>query len=79
MSWGNREVDVRRRLRGLDLSIQKSRLQVDDILPQRIILRFYVFVMLLQFIELSNLLLQFLDITFLSLTECSLKQKENRR
>lgn len=79
MSWGNREVDVRRRLRGFDLSIQKSRLQVDDILPQCIVFRFYVFVVLLQFFNLSVFLLQFLDITFLSLTECSLKQRKTRR
>lgn len=72
MTWGHREVYVRGRLRRFDLSIEESRLQVNDVLPQCVILRFYVFVMLLEFTKLAHLLLQFLDISFLSLTECSL-------
>lgn len=72
MGWRHREVDVRGRLRGLDLSIQESRLQVYDVLSQGVVLRFYVFVVLLQFTKLADLLLQLLDITFLTLTKCAL-------
>lgn len=73
MTRGRRQVDVRRRLRNFNLSFHESRLQVDDVLSQSVIFCFHVFVMLVRFSILADLLLQFLDITFLALTECSLQ------
>lgn len=74
MRWRHGKVDVGRRLRGLDLCIQKSRLQVYDVLSQCVVLRFHIFVMLLHFVVLADLLLKFLDITLLALAECSLRE-----
>lgn len=69
---GMGEVDVGWWLRVVALRLDKTRLQMNDVLPQRIVLRLDGLEVVLQIVQLSDLLLQLLDISFLSLSECTL-------
>ena len=68
------EVDVGWWLRVLALRLDQTRLEMDDVFPQRIILRLNCLVVVLQRMQFSDLLLEFLDVSFLSLSECSLRR-----
>ena len=71
-SLGMAKVDVGWRLRIVALRLDEARLEMDDVLPQRIILRLDRFKIVLQIVQLSDLLLKLLDISFLSLSERTL-------
>jgi len=68
------EVDVGWWLRVLALRLDQTRLEMDDVFPQLVILRLDCLVVVLQRMQFSDLLLEFLDISFLSLSECSLEE-----
>lgn len=66
------EVDVRGGLREFAMGFDEARLEMNDIFAQRIILRLDGLVIILQRMQLSNLLFQFLDVSFFALAEGSL-------
>lgn len=66
------QVDVRGWLRVFALRLDESRLEVDNVLPQRVVLRLDRLVIVLQRVQLSNLLLELLDVSLLALSKCPL-------
>lgn len=75
------QVDVSWELGHLALGFQKSRLKIDNILAQLIVLCLQRLESLRHSIKLLHLLLQFANVTFFSLAECSLfpSQQNPRR
>jgi hypothetical protein len=61
--WGRREVA---------LAFEEGGLEMDDVFAQRVVLGLQALVLFLQGVELADLLLELLDISFFSLAECSL-------
>ncbi len=68
------QVDVGGRLWVFALGLDESGLEVDNIFAQRVVLRLYRLVIVLQGVELPNLLLELLDVSFLALSKGSLSQ-----
>ena len=66
------QVDVGGRLRVFALGLDESRLEVDDVLAQRIIFGLDRLVIVLQRVQLPHLLLELLDVSFLALSKGSL-------
>ncbi len=67
-----REVDIGRWLGVFALRLDEPRLEMDDILAQRIVLGLDLLVALLQRVQIAHLLLELLNIPFLALTKCPL-------
>lgn len=65
-------VNVRRGLRVFALGLKEARLQVNDVVTQLIILCLHLFETFIEDVELSNLILQRLDMSFLALSESPL-------
>ena len=66
------EVDVPRKLRDFALGIEQTGLQVDDVLPQSVVLALQGLVIVRDVLQVLDLFLQFTDIRLLALTERSL-------
>ena len=72
------EIDVRRGLREFAMRLDEARLEMNDIFAQRVILRLNRLVVILQRMQLPNLLLEFLDISFFALSEGTLLVKSEQ-
>ena len=70
-SW-MREVNVTWRLRKIALGFDEARLQVDDIVSELVVLCLQRFVVFAQQGVVSNLLFEFLDMSFFALSEGAL-------
>jgi hypothetical protein len=66
------EVDIRRGLRVVALGLDEARLQVDDVLAQRVVLGLDGLVVVLEGVQLPHLLLELLDVSFLALAKGTL-------
>ena len=66
------QVDIGRWLWVVALRLDESGLEMDDIFAQRVVLGLDLLVVVLQRVQIANLLLEFLDISFFPLTKCSL-------
>jgi hypothetical protein len=66
------EVDIRRGLRVVALGLDETRLQVDDVLAQRVVLGLDGLVVVLEGVQLPHLLLELLDVSFLALAKGTL-------
>lgn len=72
-AWNrSRKVDVWWWLRRFDLGVNEPGLQVNDVLSQRIVLSLEHLELLLHLTIVAHLLLELLDVAFLSLTESPL-------
>lgn len=67
-----REVDVGRRRREFALGVEQSGLEVDHVFPERVVFGLHRLVRQLQIGQVSNLLLELLDVALLALAESSL-------
>lgn len=74
-----RQVDVWRWRRELALRIEKSRLEVDNVLSQGVVFGLDLLVGLIHVAKLADLLLELLDVFFLALAECALSGSVLRR
>ena len=54
------------------LGLYEARLKMDDVLPQRVVLRLDGLVIVFQSMQFPNLLLELLDISFFALSKCTL-------
>ena len=69
---------MRRCWRILGLRLEKSRLQVEDVFAELVILVLQGLVVVFHGLELFDLLLEFLDVAFFALTECTLRICQSR-
>ena len=67
-----REVDVGWRVGVFLLVIDESRLEMDDVFPQRVVFGLDGFVVFLEYMVFAHLLLKLFDVAFFALTECAL-------
>lgn len=72
MAWWVVENDIGWWLRVLALGLDEPGLEVDDVLAQRIVLCLDSLVVILQIVQIPDLLLELLDISFLALTKGTL-------
>jgi hypothetical protein len=66
------QVDVWGRLRVFTLRLDESRLQVDNVLAQRVIFRLNRLIIIFQRMQFTDLLLELLDVSLLALSKGSL-------
>jgi hypothetical protein len=76
---GMQTINVGRWLREVSLGFDQARLEVDDVVAELVVLGLYGFVVLVQKSIVTDLLLEFLDISFFPLPEGSLWEKGERQ
>jgi hypothetical protein len=72
---GMQTINVGRWLREVSLGFDQARLEIDDVVAELVVLGLDGFVVLVQESIVTDLLLEFLDISFFPLSEGSLREK----